>query len=103
MRRGWRLEYSVLGNVALRLGTVMAAVGFILSIMAAISGNVAQGATAAVLMIALLVVFERVADLKPSGLEAPTPETHVRCPDCAELIRRKARFCSHCGCKLTPQ
>lgn len=34
--------------------------------------------------------------------EKPTPRTHVRCPDCAELIMRQARICKHCGCKLKP-
>lgn len=33
----------------------------------------------------------------------PTPETHVKCPDCAELIRKEARKCKHCGCSLVPQ
>ncbi len=33
----------------------------------------------------------------------PTPETHVKCPDCAELVRREARVCKHCGCRLVPQ
>lgn len=33
----------------------------------------------------------------------PTPETHVKCPDCAELVKREARVCKHCGCKLIPQ
>lgn len=33
----------------------------------------------------------------------PSPETHVRCPDCAELVLRQAKVCKHCGCKLTPQ
>ncbi|WP_333710342.1 double zinc ribbon domain-containing protein [Malikia spinosa] len=32
---------------------------------------------------------------------SPTPETHVRCPDCKELIMKDARVCKHCGCKLT--
>jgi len=32
-----------------------------------------------------------------------TPATHVKCPDCAELVRREARVCKHCGCKLVPQ
>lgn len=32
-----------------------------------------------------------------------TPETHVRCPDCRELIRRDARKCKHCGSALQPQ
>lgn len=33
---------------------------------------------------------------------SPTPDTHVKCPDCAELIKREARVCKHCGCKLVP-
>lgn len=33
----------------------------------------------------------------------PSPETHVKCPDCAELVRRDARVCKHCGCRLAPQ
>lgn len=34
---------------------------------------------------------------------APTPETHVRCPECRELVIRDARKCKHCGCALIPQ
>lgn len=33
----------------------------------------------------------------PSG---PTSATHVKCPDCAELILIEARVCKHCGCRL---
>lgn len=33
----------------------------------------------------------------------PTPQTHVRCPDCRELVRKDARKCKHCGCGLIPQ
>ncbi len=35
--------------------------------------------------------------------EAPSSDTHVRCPDCKELVRRDARKCKHCGCALIPQ
>ena len=38
-----------------------------------------------------------------ASAETPTPNTHVKCPDCAELVRREARVCKHCGCKLVPQ
>ena len=34
---------------------------------------------------------------------APTPLTHVKCPDCRELVLKDARVCKHCGCKLVPQ
>jgi len=30
----------------------------------------------------------------------PTPATHVKCPDCRELIIKDARVCRHCGCRL---
>lgn len=30
-------------------------------------------------------------------------DTHVKCPDCRELVLRDARVCKHCGCKLVPQ
>lgn len=34
---------------------------------------------------------------------APSPATHVKCPDCRELIFKDARICRYCGCKLVPQ
>ena len=33
----------------------------------------------------------------------PSPETHVKCPECKELVRKEANKCKHCGCKLVPQ
>ena len=33
----------------------------------------------------------------------PSPKTHVRCPDCRELVLKDARKCKHCGCALLPQ
>lgn len=35
--------------------------------------------------------------------ERPTPETHVRCPECKELVRMDATTCAHCGTKLLAQ
>jgi hypothetical protein len=34
--------------------------------------------------------------------DAPTPDTHVRCPDCKELVHKEARRCKHCGITLVP-
>ena len=34
---------------------------------------------------------------------APNPDTHVKCPDCRELVLKDARKCKHCGCALAPQ
>lgn len=39
----------------------------------------------------------------PRGNTGPTPDTHIKCPDCAELIKKEAKVCKHCGCKLVPQ
>lgn len=42
--------------------------------------------------------------LAASGVDpVPTPDTHVRCPDCRELVRSDARKCKHCGSALIPQ
>jgi hypothetical protein len=35
--------------------------------------------------------------------EGPTPDTHVKCPDCKELVLKDARKCKHCGCQLATQ
>lgn len=48
-------------------------------------------------MAALLLIVMSL----PSGPDQMTEKTHVRCPDCRELIRRDATVCAHCGCKLT--
>jgi hypothetical protein len=56
------------------------------------------------LLIGLLVlVLGDAAGSKASGAGgAPTPETHVRCPDCRELVFMDARKCKHCGTALVP-
>lgn len=51
-----------------------------------------------VLAVALPSVKGAIAD----G-ETPSPSTHVRCPDCRELVRADARKCKHCGTALIPQ
>ena len=50
--------------------------------------------------IIVALVLQRI---EPASPDAPTPETHVKCPDCRELVLRDARICKHCGCKLIPQ
>lgn len=46
------------------------------------------------------VIWSATGNVEAKG---PTPDTHVKCPDCAELILRDAKVCKHCGCKLRPQ
>lgn len=31
-----------------------------------------------------------------------TPQTHLRCPECREVVRRDACKCRHCGAALVP-
>jgi hypothetical protein len=38
---------------------------------------------------------------RPAG-DAPSPLTHVRCPDCKELVLAEAVKCKHCGTALIP-
>lgn len=35
--------------------------------------------------------------------DKPNPDSHVKCPDCAELVLKEAKVCKHCGCRLIPQ
>lgn len=39
--------------------------------------------------------------ITPTGIV--TSATHVKCPDCRELIFKDARKCRFCGCELIPQ
>ena len=41
--------------------------------------------------------------LMPVVAKEPTPETHVKCPECAELVLKEAKLCKHCGTRLIPQ
>lgn len=40
---------------------------------------------------------------KSTKLTSPNAGTHVKCPDCRELVLADARKCKHCGCGLVPQ
>lgn len=54
-----------------------------------------------------LIIIAALPSLKPqptvAGGEIATPQTHVRCPDCKELVRKDAVKCKHCGSALVPQ
>jgi hypothetical protein len=39
---------------------------------------------------------------KRSRSDEPRRDTHVRCPDCRELVLNEARKCKHCGAGLVP-
>ena len=50
---------------------------------------------------ALIAVAAMPSTARKRG--APTPSTHVKCPDCRELVMKDARRCKHCSCALVPQ
>jgi len=51
------------------------------------------------LALIVLVLLPKLAD----GAAGPTPDTHVKCPDCRELVLKDAKVCKHCRCRLIPQ
>lgn len=55
-----------------------------------------------IILAAALPAKTKAAPVDASG-EAISPKTHVRCPDCKELVRADAVKCKHCGAKLIPQ
>jgi hypothetical protein len=48
------------------------------------------------------LIFVLVLPRRNLQFEDVSPETHSRCPDCKELVRKDARKCRHCGCSLMP-
>jgi len=57
---------------------------------------------ACLISIFALILVALLPSLK-APIGAPTPKTHVKCPDCKELVLNEARVCKHCGCQLIPQ
>lgn len=55
----------------------------------------------ALIAVALMPSLKQVTPNYASGV-APTPDTHVRCPDCREFVFIEAAKCKHCGTKLNP-
>lgn len=60
-------------------------------------------AAAIYLVIGLLI--GRDSPPKPIAIvvDAPALDTYVKCPDCAELVRKEATKCRHCGTSLVAQ
>lgn len=55
------------------------------------------------LLATLLVVALPSRKSADGHTPAPSPATHIKCPDCKELVLRDASVCKHCGCRLIPQ
>ena len=52
----------------------------------------------------LVLLMDDLSKLKSSSYldGIPNPDTHIRCPDCKELVRNEARKCRFCGISLVP-
>lgn len=63
------------------------------------------GAVFGAFVVPVLVVWWGVIALGRANkaTNAFSPATHLRCPDCRELILKDAKVCKHCGCRLVPQ
>lgn len=51
----------------------------------------------------VLALLPNLSTTAQAATDAPSPDTHVKCPDCRELVLKDARVCKHCSCKLVPQ
>lgn len=89
-------------------GTLLFALGMIITVPTCVLAAAAPGMAAGVglgLVLVVVGLLMRIAGrpaASASGGAIASPKTHVRCPDCRELVLREARVCKHCGCKLIP-
>lgn len=60
------------------------------------------GGSLLLLTVPLHLIYYAVKRNNPNRVPQPNPRTHVRCPDCQELVLKEARKCKHCGTALTP-
>lgn len=60
------------------------------------------GAMFSIFALLLVIVLPSQKDT-PRDPNAPSPYTHVKCPDCREFVFKDARKCKHCGIPLVPQ
>lgn len=51
----------------------------------------------------LAIGLSDLSKIAEAEANAPNPKTHIKCPDCKELILKEALVCKHCGCRLIPQ
>lgn len=52
------------------------------------------------MILVIVLPSQKVAPVDPN---APSPETHVKCPDCRELVFKDAKKYRYCGTPLVPQ
>ncbi len=88
------------------LSQLFMALGLVGLLISCAATAIGAGPIGLVLAFGLLIVgiLLRIASRAPKAdPDAPDPRTHVRCPDCRELVRHDATKCRHCGAALQPQ
>lgn len=89
----------------MEIGLIYVALCVAVAVLAARRGRSGFGWLLVSLLFSPVVGFVFVLVLKDVAPRTgePTPDTHVRCPECRELVLRDASKCKHCGCRLIPQ
>lgn len=88
----------------MEFGLIWFGLALVVGIYAARRGRSGTGWFLLAVLVSPLIAGLLCLALGPKSTEtAPSPDTHVKCPDCRELVLRDARKCKHCGCSLTPQ
>jgi hypothetical protein len=73
-------------------------------VFASNKGRAGFGYFVLAILISPLLCFILVAVLSNLNQDpGPSPDTHVKCPDCREFVLRDAKKCKHCGSALIPQ
>ena len=97
MSRKWTKNLAMVGQViGMLLGTSQDNFYGMHSI-ADFAGLLGHGIPFAIIGAIIGLVVDYFAKSKPNE------DTHVKCPDCRELVLKDARKCKHCGCNLIPQ
>ena len=86
---GWILFSFVAGAIAGSKGRSGAGYFFLSLLLSPLIGIILAAAMPAI-------------NQQTAAITVPTPETHVKCPDCRELVLADARKCKHCGTALIP-
>ncbi|MCZ8074282.1 MAG: hypothetical protein O9341_09115 [Paucibacter sp.] len=87
------------GKLLLTVGLIGLGLGWLF-------GPFVVGARGTVISVALAVVgllMMILSAMTRRNIDAPSHKTHVRCPDCRELVRFDASKCKHCGAALIPR
>lgn len=96
MTKKWTKNLAIAGQV---IGMLIGTIGnnYWMSSIEDFAELLGRGIPFAILSAIIGLVIDYYNNSKPNF------DTHVKCPDCRELVLKDARKCKHCGCSLIPQ